>query len=177
MELRRVRESLCGELVQQSTKLGFATIAIVTLLVINSNLTRLVHCLGGVANEAPLARSRLGHGPKPLRFCPKLRFGQVTSLELRCCNGTVSVKGDGQPLIEYRNGSRFIDWIRACRRRTCAYISVAGSVDCPRRSRFGSNVLCLNATSHIAYGTFGGYRLSPGDTFQTVINIADTCST
>ena len=175
MELRDARRALRLELVGQTAKVGFATFAVVTLLIINSNLRQLVFCLG--ADEVPRRTTSSGsrHTTAAPHACHRHSFGQVTSLELVCCNGTVSLRGDGMLLVDYSDGTLFVDWIKTCWQRECSYKLNVSRRDCPKLSRFGSDFLCLNTTRHIVYGVFGGYRLSDGDSHLAVSLIANDC--
>lgn len=174
MELRQARRTLTLELAGQTAKFGLATFAIVTLLIINSNLRQLIICLGadggGVARATPSRALTT-----PAASCQKHRFGQVTSLELDCCNSSVTIRSDGVLLVDYSHASSFVEWIRKCRRRDCSYKLNPGRGDCPKISRFGSDFLCLNGSQHVVYGAFGGFRLSDGDTYHAVSLLANEC--
>jgi len=167
-----VRRSVCVELVGQSVKLGFASFAVITLVLINNNVGTLVRCLGGkqsvgIASEVKTATTK-AHSQ-----CLTYSYGQEMLLELSCCNSSLTLKADGTPIVYYESSHDYVSWLSDCYKQNCDSTLVRSH--CIKISRFDSTYLCLNDTGHVQYGVFGGLRLSNDDSYQTVANIVLLC--
>ena len=97
LEMERLRRSVCWEVAGQSVKLGFASCAVILLLVINSNVHHLVSCLSGsttATNSLIL--------PTPNVDCYDKSFGDTVSLHMSCCNSSfVSFTAVNSDFIDY----------------------------------------------------------------------------
>jgi len=179
MQLRQVRESVCLAMAGQTAKLFFATLGVITLLVINNNLKTLIHCLQNTELSArPFPRWRPPLPPPAVNAtCEARLFGQVSNMALDCCDRPrLQLTADGVVLAQYKDRTAFVSWLSACHARKCHYALTDDSRGCPKRSSFGHHYLCLNQTRHIVYGSFGGFRLSDGDAFQSVVTIVSDCA-
>lgn len=153
IKLERLERSACWELGQQIFKAGFASCAVIALILINSNIHQLVACIKGT----PIA--------PPQSPCNERTF-VIPSLNttVKCCeHKLVKIVENGRTLTVYENQqvSQVLDWLNHCYNyeNECNMTVFKDKTECKYVSKQGRNMLCFDQNGHLSYIVLNGFRM------------------
>ena len=162
MSFQRLRSSVCWEIGSQSAKLGFGSLALTVLFIINYNLQHLSQCLLSANTKVSFSA------------CNYTSFGKASKIQIKCCNEHIEINVDNRTLATYDKTSArdFIAWINQCRTASaCETKKRRKSTHCAWVSFWRENYICFEENGDLKYIVIGQFQFHALDVFSVVSNV------
>ena len=195
MQLKRIQESACWQTGEQSLKLMFGVAAVITLILINSNVHDLVTCLSSQTSTQSLLATSTQHllarsseklpasdSNPPLYWtdCTVERVNESLPVTLTFCDSAagpgIRVQFDGDEIAHYVHprSTALAVWMRKCGTQlteACPHVPYPPASGCSAVSFHDADFICYDSASRLRYLLMGHVRFPKPDAQRIMAEI------